>query len=103
VRWLEAMARNARAVASDGRFGIFGTSIAGVWLYGEVDGKVDFFLDEDANRIGARLFDRPILRPHDRPDANLFVALAPSVARDVASRLSADGRGGAILSPAPID
>jgi SAM-dependent methyltransferase len=103
VRWLEGIAKNARAIAAGGRFGIFGTSIAGVWLYGEVDGRVDFFLDEDKNRVGAQLFDRPILRPQDRPPANLFIALAPAVARDVASRLAADGRGGAVLSPAPLE
>jgi SAM-dependent methyltransferase len=103
VRWLEGLANNARAVAAGGPFGIFGTSIAGVWLYGEVDGKVDFFLDEDANRVGATLFQRPILRPQDRPQANLLVALAPAVARGVASRLAADGHGGAVLSPAPLD
>jgi hypothetical protein len=103
VRWLEGVANNARAVAAGGPFGIFGTSIAGVWLYGEVDGKVDFFLDEDANRVGATLFQRPILRPQDRPQANLLVALAPAVARGVASRLAADGHGGAVLSPAPLD
>lgn len=102
VAWLEGIARNARAVASGGNFGIFGTSIAGVWLFGEVDGKVDFFVDEDANRVGATLFGRPVLRPQDRPQANLFVALAPTVARDVAGRLAADGRG-AVLSPAPLN
>jgi SAM-dependent methyltransferase len=103
VHWLGAIARNAREVAAGGRFGIFGTSVAGVWLYGEVDGRVDFFLDDDANRIGGRLFDRPILRPQDRPEANLFIALAPGVARDIAVRLAADGRGGAVLSPAPLN
>jgi SAM-dependent methyltransferase len=102
VRWLEGIAKNARLIAAGGQFGIFGTSIAGVWLYGEVDGKVDFFLDEDANRIGAKLFGRPILRPQERPQANLFVALAPSVAREVAERLAADGRGGAVISPAAL-
>jgi SAM-dependent methyltransferase len=102
LTWLEAVARGARSAAASGNFGVFGTSIAGVWLYGEVEGRVDFFLDEDRSRVGGQLFDRPILRPQDRPAGNLFVALAPAVARDVASRLSADGRGGAILSPGPM-
>lgn len=102
LAWLESIARGARSAAAGGNFGIFGTSIAGVWLYGEVDGRVDFFLDEDRNRAGAQLFDRPILRPDDRPAGNLFVALAPAVARDVVQRLNADGRGGAILSPGPL-
>jgi SAM-dependent methyltransferase len=103
VHWLEGIANNARAIAAGGTFGIFGTSIAGVWLYGEVDGRVDFFLDEDANRAGSTLFERPILHPQDRPEANLFIALAPAVAREVAGRLAADGRGGAVLSPAPLN
>jgi SAM-dependent methyltransferase len=102
LAWLESIGRGARSAAANGNFGIFGTSIAGVWLYGEVEGRVDFFLDEDRNRVGASLFERPILRPQDRPDGNLFVALAPAVARDVVQRLNADGRGGAILSPGPL-
>jgi SAM-dependent methyltransferase len=103
LAWLDSIARGARSAAASGNFGIFGTSIAGVWLYGEVEGRVDFFLDEDRNRAGAQLFERPILRPHDRPAGNLFVALAPTVARDVVQRLNADGRGGAILSPGPLN
>ena len=102
LAWLESIARGARSAAASGNFGVFGTSIAGVWLFGEVEGRVDFFLDEDRNRIGAQLFDRPILRPQDRPEGNLFVALAPAVARGVVTRLNADGRGGAILSPGPL-
>jgi SAM-dependent methyltransferase len=102
LAWLESIARGARAAAASGNFGVFGTSIAGVWLFGEVEGRVDFFLDEDRSRIGAQLFDRPILGPRDRPDGNLFVALAPAVARNVVTRLNADGRGGAILSPGPL-
>jgi SAM-dependent methyltransferase len=103
LAWLESIARGARSAAASGNFGIFGTSVAGVWLYGEVEGRVDFFLDEDQNRVGGRLFDRPVMRPQDRPDGNLFVALAPTVARDVVSRLNTDGRGGAILSPGPLN
>lgn len=102
LAWLESVARGARVAAAGGNFGIFGTSIAGVWLYGEVEGHVDFFLDEDRNRVGARLFDRPILDPKDRPGGNLFVALAPAAVRDVVQRLNADGRSGAILNPGPL-
>ncbi len=99
VSWLESIADDARAAAASGRFGIFGTSIAGVWLFGEVDGRVDFFLDEDANRIGGQLFGRPVLRPQDRPAATTFVPLAPGVAAAVARRLGTDP---GIRAPRPL-
>ena len=92
VAWLKAMIGSAAAASKKGRFGIFGTSIAAMWLFGEVGDKVDFFIDEDPSRKQATLFDRPILTPGQAPqDSTIFVALIPDVARAVAGRLSRDG------------
>ena len=92
VAWLKAMIDSAAAASKKGRFGIFGTSIAAMWLFGEVGDKVDFFIDEDPSRKQATLFDRPILTPAQAPqDSTIFVALIPDVARAVAGRLGRDG------------
>ena len=51
-----------RAVLEKRPFGIMGSSIAACWLMLELDGKVDFFVDEDPDRIGHELTGLPILR-----------------------------------------
>lgn len=42
------------------RFGIMGTSTAAAWLAGELKLAVDFFVDEDPQRIGHAAFGKPI-------------------------------------------
>jgi len=36
-------------------FGIMGSSIAACWMMLELDGRVDFFVDEDPHRVGHEL------------------------------------------------
>lgn len=88
VAWLGSVldqARNAAGKAT--RFGIFGTSISAMWLYGELASQVDFFVDEDPGRIG-ELHGRPVVTPDRIPDqATVFLALLPGIARAVAARI----------------
>jgi SAM-dependent methyltransferase len=97
IAWLRAIAADARQSAGEGPLGIFGTSIAGVWLYSEVGEGVAFFVDEDAARIGTTLFGRPVVHPDARPAATTFVPLAPAVAAAVTRRL-----GGRVRGPRPL-
>lgn len=70
-------------------FGIFGTSIGGVWLFSSLDHAPDFFVDEDKNRIGSELYKVPILCVNDIPkNANVCIPLAPSVAEKVKIKLA---------------
>lgn len=92
LAWLQAIVDGAKAASKKGRFGIFGTSIAAMWLFGQVADKVDFFVDEDPSRKQATLFDRPIMAPGDAPkESYIYVALIPQVARAVANRLGRPG------------
>jgi len=92
LSWLTEMAAGARRASEHRPFGIFGTSIAGSWLFGAIDGQVDFFVDEDPNRIGGTHFGHPILDPKTvDPAARLFVPLPPIVAGRVGERLRALG------------
>jgi SAM-dependent methyltransferase len=75
-------------------FGVFGTSIGGTWLYSELEGKLDFFVDEDPSRIGKKHLDVKIISPAQVPvGSSIFMPLAERVARDVAARLQPSSAG----------
>src|ERR1700760_1032110 len=68
VAWLAAMLAEARETANSARsFGVFGTAISGMWLYGALRGKVSFFVDEDISRVGNSFEGIPILSPAQVP------------------------------------
>ncbi len=88
LSWLEQILDEGRALASASRpFGIFGTSIAGVWIGSALGESIDFFVDEDENRVGRDYFGAPILAPADVPaGATVFVCLEPKLAQTIAAR-----------------
>jgi SAM-dependent methyltransferase len=90
VAWLEALVAAAQASARRAsRFGIFGTSISAMWLYGALKNDVALFVDEDSTRVGRNVEGRPISAPADTPrDATIFVPLVPSIAAKVIARLA---------------
>ena len=76
-----------RAVLEKRPFGIMGSSIAACWLMLELEGKVDFFVDEDPDRIGHKLTGLPILRPDQVPaDALVFIPMSVPVAEKIIHR-----------------
>lgn len=89
VAWLTRVAEEARKLSSQGALGVFGTSIAGIWLFGELGGKVDFFVDEDPARIGRSCFGRKVLAPQHIPSGSrVWMALPPGVAERVKARIA---------------
>jgi SAM-dependent methyltransferase len=81
--------REAAKYCSDERrpFGIMGSSIAACWTMLEIDGKVDFFVDEDKNRVGHRLMDLPIVDPSRVPEGALvFIPMSVAVAERIIQR-----------------
>jgi SAM-dependent methyltransferase len=90
ARVLASVAREAAGLAASSAIGIFGTSVAATWLDAQLDGRPVFFVDEDADRIGGKLGGRPILSPDEvTAGSTVYVALAPALAKGVASRLRA--------------
>jgi SAM-dependent methyltransferase len=88
LQWLSAAVTMATGLAASSRLGLFGTSIAATWLFDELGGRVDFFVDEDANRAGRAYMDRPVYLPNDVPaGSQVFVALPPGFAELVKARL----------------
>lgn len=92
IAWLEAVQREAQRAAERRPLGLFGTSIAAMWLFGQLRDAVSFFVDEDPSRHGTTLFGRPVLQPSAVPDgAAVLLALLPRVAEAVAARLARPG------------
>lgn len=88
--WLEQNLAVAREASLHRPFGIFGTSIAGTLVADTLKGAVDFLVDEDKTRVGARHLGLPIIAPAAIPDgASIMVALMPRIAKAVAARLDA--------------
>lgn len=88
VRWLSAVVSMATGLSVSSRLGLFGTSIAATWLFEELAGEVDFFVDEDPNRAGRMYMDRPVYLPNDVPaGSQVFVALPPGFVEPVKARL----------------
>jgi SAM-dependent methyltransferase len=89
VAWLGNVADHAMGFAKRERVGIFGTSIGGTWLFNVLEQHVDYFVDEDENRIGRRYLDRPVLSPRDVPSGGrIYVALEPRLSQAIAGRLT---------------
>jgi SAM-dependent methyltransferase len=93
LKWLDAVALGAREATRKGApMGLFGTSVAAMWLFGQLGDDIAFFVDEDPSRHDTTLFDRPVLRPSEAPQGGtVYIALIPHVARAIAKRLARPG------------
>jgi 2-polyprenyl-3-methyl-5-hydroxy-6-metoxy-1,4-benzoquinol methylase len=85
---LDDVRKAARSMADEKRpFGIMGSSIAACWMMLELDGRVDFFVDEDPHRIGHELTGLPILGPEQVPaGALVFIPMSVPVAEKIIHR-----------------
>lgn len=100
VSWLESVLDAARAASRAANFGLFGSSVSAMWLYGALRERVAFFVDEDKARAGSAYEGRPVLPPAQIPDgATVFVPLVESVATPLLERLSSI-KANFILPPA---
>lgn len=85
---LEEVRKAARSGADEKRpFGVMGSSIAACWTMLELGGSVDFFVDEDAHRVGQKLSGLQILAPSQVPDGALvFIPMSVPVAQRIMQR-----------------
>ncbi len=89
IEWLDAVIGDAHEAARGASFGLFGTSIAAMWLFGQLADRVDFFVDEDPSRHNTTLCGRPVRAPEEIPaGAHVYVLLIPAAARAVTARLA---------------
>lgn len=88
LSWLRCTVSTAANIGKLGNFGMFGTSIAGAWIFSNVGSLVDFFVDEDSSRIGKTFMERPVYHPKDVPiGCNVFIAQPYLIACDIKKRL----------------
>jgi dTDP-4-dehydrorhamnose reductase/SAM-dependent methyltransferase len=92
VRWLDDTWRAASAHCNRTNFGLFGTSIAATWLYGQLHEEVGFFVDEAPERVGRDLLGRPVVDPGGVDEGGLvFVGMSPSIVEPICRRLAGFG------------
>lgn len=90
IKWLRDVVESATAATTEGKkFGIFGTSVAAMWLFGQLGDAVSFFVDEDESRQGTSLHGKPVFHP-DQVEAGtiVYAGLIPHVAATVAQRMT---------------
>lgn len=98
IGWLKDLARRGREAGPG--VGVFGTSLGGAWLLGELGEAIAFFVDEDPAKIGMTWDGRPILHPRDVPaGATVIIGLPDSIAANVKRRLDETTRGANLLLP----
>jgi 2-polyprenyl-3-methyl-5-hydroxy-6-metoxy-1,4-benzoquinol methylase len=77
---------------TDNYVGVFGASISGTWLAAALGAKIDFFVDEDPNRIGRTQLGKPIYSPAQAPkDVDILMPMKQEVAKAIAQRLGSCG------------
>jgi 2-polyprenyl-3-methyl-5-hydroxy-6-metoxy-1,4-benzoquinol methylase len=103
LQWLKSVIVAARQISANGTFGLFGTSIAGTWLFGELEESVSFFVDEDLNRAGKTHMGLPIYHPRDVPrGSHVFIALPTRLAENIQARMAASKYGFNCYLPPPL-
>lgn len=80
--------QHASSLAKSKSFGIFGTSINALWLFGELELDVKFFVDEDPSRVGKKLYGRPVIGPSEVvPGSTVYLPFITTLAEKIAKRL----------------
>ena len=81
--------KHASSLAKSKSFGIFGTSINALWLFGELELDVKFFVDEDPSRVGKKLYGRPVIDPSQvLPGSTVYLPFISNLAEKIAIRLN---------------
>jgi len=87
LAWIEALLAQAKALAEQGPIGIFGSSIAATWVGSQIP-RLEFFVDEDENRVGGSNLGVPIVGLSEvAKNIKVLLALEPTLARSIAPRL----------------
>ena len=91
IEWINLVRVDANSLAKKSPFGILGTSINALWLFGELESNVNFFVDEDISRQGKKLFGRPVISPSMIvPGVIVYLPFLPVFATKIAARLSTE-------------
>ena len=91
--WLRDLTIKAEKYSSKiEKFGVFGTSISAMWIYGKIGKNINFFVDEDPTKVGKNIDDIIILHPNDVPNnSQILVPLSHVIRSKIINRLSSEG------------
>lgn len=90
--WVKMFLDRAIELSQQKNFGVFGTSVIAMWLYGVIGKRIRFFVDEDPERYGKKYLGIPVYSPKNIPSgSNVFLALPPVMAKKICKRLSRPG------------
>lgn len=88
VTWLQATRQRAVDLLEKGDLGIFGTSIAGCWLFNEIAGRISFFVDEDRTCVNNTFLDRIVYHPDNLPAGKeVYIPLPFKIAKQILERI----------------
>ena len=91
IEWINLVRSDAKSLAKKDSFGIFGTSLNALWLFGELELDVDFFVDEDISRQGKTLFGRPVVSPSMVvPGSTVYMPFTPVLATKITAQLNSE-------------
>lgn len=103
IKWLIYLKDYYKQLSIKTNFGIFGTSIGATWLYGELDSKVKFFVDEDNSRVNRKYMNCPVYFPKDIPkDVVIILPFLPEIANKIKNRLNKQDVDLNIIIPAGL-
>ena len=89
IDWLESARSLLLSAVKEKDFGIYGSSNAALWFYTEADERVDFFVDDDAQKVGNQFNGKPIISPSELNERHtVFVGLPPMVSSLILERHS---------------
>jgi len=92
VTWLRCVLDEAHQISASQNVGIFGTAMAGMWLYGAIRGRVDFFVDEDPSKVGGTIDGIPVVHPSTTTTVPVVIPLPAPLAVSISERWSGEGR-----------
>ena len=92
--WLEDLTIKAEKFSTKiEKFGVFGTSISAMWIYGKIGKNIKFFVDEDPTKVGKKIDDIIVFHPKDVPNnSQILVPLSTIIRSKIINRLSSEDR-----------
>ena len=89
IKWLAALETLAQGETKKPEFGILGTTIGATWLFAQLDGQVDFFVDENTACAGTLYLGKSVYLPRDVPKGRaVLVGIPQPGSQIVAGRLT---------------
>jgi SAM-dependent methyltransferase len=103
MRWLGEVVEQACKAAGRGKFGVFGTAIAGTWLANMAPEHAGFFVDEDKQRTGKTHMGLPVVPPDEVPaNAPIYLAFPTFQAEKIQTRLAGKYPNLNFVVPPPV-